>query len=67
MIDWMIEAISFGGCNCDYGCLCQFERRPSQCDCRGFEIGRIERGHFGDVPLAGLHFAVTYACTRRRL
>ena len=61
MIDWMIEAISFGGCNCDYGCPCQFERRPSQGDCRGFEIGRIERGHFADVPLAGLHFAVTYA------
>ena len=61
MIDWMIEAVSFGGCNCDYGCPCQFERRPSEGHCRGFEAARIERGHFGDVDLAGLHFAVTYA------
>lgn len=61
MIDWKIEALSFGGCNCDYGCPCQFERRPTHGDCRGFEISRIERGYFADVPLAGLHFAVTYA------
>ena len=61
MIDWEIEAVSFGGCNCDYGCPCQFELRPTEGHCRGFEIGRIERGHFGDVPLDGLHFAVTYA------
>ena len=61
MIDWMIEAISFGGCNCDYGCPCQFELRPTHGHCRGFEVSRIERGHFGDVPLPGLHFAMTYA------
>ena len=60
MIDWEIEAVSFGGCNCDYGCPCQFELRPTEGHCRGFEVSRIERGHFGDVPLAGLHFAVTY-------
>src|SRR6266699_3641306 len=28
VIDWSIEAISFGNCNCDYFCLCQFEGRP---------------------------------------
>ena len=60
MIDWMIEAVSFGGCNCDYGCPCQFERRPSEGQCRGFEAARIERGHFADVDLAGLHFAIIY-------
>jgi hypothetical protein len=61
MIDWLIEAVSFGNCNCDYCCPCQFELRPSKGDCRGFEAGRIERGHFGDVPLDGLCFAVLYA------
>jgi hypothetical protein len=29
--------------------------------CRGVEIGRIERGHFGTVQLDGLFYAVTYA------
>ena len=61
MIDWSIEAVSFGNCNCDYGCPCQFERRPSHGHCRGFEVGRIERGHFGDVRLDGLCYALTYA------
>ena len=58
MIDWSIEAVSFGNCNCDYGCPCQFERRPTQGNCRGFEVGRIERGHFGDVAVDGLCYAV---------
>jgi hypothetical protein len=61
MIDWSIEAVSFGNCNCDYGCPCQFERRPTQGNCRGFEAGRIERGHFGDVALDGLCYACVYA------
>ena len=61
MIDWYVEAATFGSCNCDYGCPCQFERRPTRGNCRGFEVGRIERGHFGSVTLDGLCFAVTYA------
>ncbi len=61
MIDWQIEAIMFGSCNCDYGCPCQFERLPSHGHCRGFEVARIESGHFADVKLDGLLFAVTYA------
>lgn len=61
MIDWRIDAVSFGNCNCDYGCPCQFERRPSHGNCRGFEVGRIERGHFGDVRLDGLCYALIYA------
>ena len=29
VIDWSIEAVSFGNCNCDYFCPCQFESAPS--------------------------------------
>ena len=61
MIDWSIEAVSFGNCNCDYFCPCQFERRPSRGNCRGFEVGRITHGNFGDVGLDGLCFALLYA------
>jgi hypothetical protein len=61
MIEWSIDAVSFGNCNCDYCCPCQFELRPSRGDCRGFEAGRIERGHFGQVRLDGLRYAVMYA------
>lgn len=61
MIDWHIEAVTFGNCNCDQNCPCQFELYPTQGHCRGLEIGKIEEGHFGDVRLDGLCYAVTYA------
>ena len=61
MIDWYIEGVSFGSCNCNYGCPCQFEDIPTQGHCRGFGAMRIDRGHFGDVALDGLHTAETYA------
>jgi hypothetical protein len=61
MVDWYVEGVAFGNCNCDYGCPCQFERRPTRGDCRGFEVLRIDRGRFGEVPLDGLHAALLYA------
>jgi len=61
MIDWYVEGVEFGSCSCDYNCPCQFERRPTQGACRGFEVIRIDRGHFGDVPLDGLRTALFYA------
>jgi hypothetical protein len=60
MIDWRLEGIKFGNCNCDYSCPCQFESLPTHGDCSGVEIIRIDRGHFGDVSLDGLHSVVQY-------
>jgi len=60
-IDWYVEGIEFGSCNCAYGCPCQFEALPTHGNCRGFEVVRIDRGHFGDVKLDGLAAALIYA------
>ena len=60
-VDWLVEGVEFGCCNCSYGCPCQFELRPTNGDCRGFEAVRIDRGHFGDVTLDGLSVALLYA------
>ncbi len=60
-VDWYIEGLEFGNCNCDYGCPCQFEALPTHGDCRGFEVIRVDRGHFGEVKLDGLKVAVLYA------
>ena len=60
-IDWLVEGLEFGCCNCAYGCPCQFELRPTNGDCRGFEAVRIDRGHFSDVKLDGLKVALLYA------
>jgi hypothetical protein len=60
-VDWRVEGMSYGSCNCDYGCPCQFESKPTHGHCRGFEVAEIERGHFGEVRLDGLRFAIIYA------
>jgi hypothetical protein len=60
-IDWYVEGVEFGNCNCDYGCPCQFESLPTGGSCRGFEVVRIEKGHFGDLSLGGLNVALLYA------
>ena len=61
MIDWYVEGVEFGNCNCDYGCPCQFESLPTHGHCHGFEAVRIDKGHFGDVSLDGLRAALIYA------
>jgi hypothetical protein len=61
MVDWYVEGVSFGSCNCSYGCPCQFEARPTYENCRGFEVFRIDKGHFGTVKLDGLKCALIYA------
>ncbi len=60
-IDWYIEGIEFGSCNCVYACPCQFEALPTHGHCRGFEVLRIDKGHFGEVVLDGLNIAMLYA------
>jgi hypothetical protein len=60
-IDWLIEGKSFGNCNCDYGCPCQFESLPTGGRCYGFEAFEIDNGYFGEIRLEGLRAAVLYA------
>ena len=61
MIPWYLSGPSFGSCNCDYGCPCQFESKPTLGHCRGFEAAEILQGHFGDTKLDGLRFVILYA------
>ncbi len=61
MKDWYIEGEVYGNCNCAYGCPCQFEALPTDGTCRGFEVLRIDNGHFEDVDLSGLKIAMFYA------
>ena len=60
-VDWYLEGPSWGSCNCDHACPCQFEGKPNYGGCRGFEAAEIERGHFGDTKLDGLRFVLLFA------
>ena len=60
MIDWQIKADTFGSCNCDHWCPCQFEGDPTHNACEAFDTFRVLEGHFGDVDLAGVVAANFY-------
>lgn len=61
MKDWYIEGEVYGNCNCAYGCPCQFEANPTDGTCRGFEVLRIDKGHFDGLDLSDLKIAMFYA------
>jgi hypothetical protein len=55
---WVLKGTEYGNCNCDYGCPCQFNGRPSSADgsCRYATFTQIDEGHYGEVVLNGLNF-----------
>ncbi|HTM23949.1 MAG TPA: DUF1326 domain-containing protein [Vicinamibacterales bacterium] len=55
---WKLEGLVLVACNCDYGCPCNFNARPSHGKCEGGWTWHVERGAFDDVPLDGLNFSV---------
>ena len=55
--DWYIEGLYMKNCNCDPGCPCDFNQRPTQGFCEGMIGMHITKGHFGEVDLGGVTFA----------
>jgi hypothetical protein len=54
MTDWRIKGTEFGTCNCDWGCPCQFNARPSAGHCTGGLAMKIDEGYFGATRLDGI-------------
>lgn len=61
MIDWYLEGVEFGNCNCGWCFPCEHDSGPSRGHCRGFEVIRVERGHFGNIAFSRLNVALLYA------
>ena len=55
---WMIRGVEYGNCNCNYGCPCQFASPTTNGFCEAVVGGHIEEGHFNDVRLDGLDWAM---------
>ena len=58
---WQVEGQYYENCSCDYVCPClpgQMAVKPTKGSCTFAMAFHIERGHFGNVPLGGLGFAV---------
>ena len=61
MIEWHMEGIQYGSCNCDHACPCQFEGLPNHGNCQGFDVFRVDNGQFGGVDLRGVVAAAIFA------
>jgi hypothetical protein len=61
MTQWAFEADYFTACNCDWGCPCNFNARPTEGRCIGLCAWSILTGRFGETVLDGTRFALYYA------
>ena len=57
---WSFEGDYFTACNCDWGCPCNFNARPTEGRCLGWGAWNITDGRFGSTPLGGKRFALYY-------
>lgn len=55
---WSLRGQVLIACNCDWGCPCNFNARPTTGKCEGGWTWHIDKGVFGDVKLDGLNFSV---------
>jgi hypothetical protein len=55
---WKLKGIVLVACNCDWGCPCNFNARPTTGKCEGGWTWNVEEGVYGDVRLDGLSFSV---------
>src|SRR2546425_8666497 len=55
---WHLNGKVLVACNCDWGCPCNFNARPTTGKCEGGWTWHIEEGAYGDIKLHGLSFSV---------
>lgn len=58
MAAWGLNGSVLIACNCDFGCPCNFNARPSRGHCEGGWIWVIKEGHVDGVRLDGLGVAL---------
>lgn len=55
---WKLKGTAYIACNCDWGCPCNFNARPTKGHCEGGWTWQVDTGTVDDVPLDGLSFSV---------
>jgi hypothetical protein len=50
---YSLKGTLLSGCNCDWGCPCNFEAPPTYGFCEGIYVWQVEKGHYGGVTLDG--------------
>lgn len=57
---WHLTATVAESCSCTISCPCNFGGNPNRSPCEGNRLISIEKGHYGDVDLAGVAFLITF-------
>ena len=57
-MEWTLKGQVVVACNCDYGCPCNFNARPTTGKCEGGWTWHVDEGHYDDVRLDGTNFSV---------
>ena len=55
---WSLKGTVLVACNCDYGCPCNYNARPTTGDCEGGWMWIVDKGEHDGVKLDGLALAV---------
>ena len=56
-VKWSYQAEMINACNCDWGCPCNFNAKPTNGFCEGVYAAHITTGFHGETTLDGLKFA----------
>jgi hypothetical protein len=56
LLKWNYKADWVASCNCDWGCPCNFNQKPTQGFCTGVYAGQIKSGNCGGTKLDGVSF-----------
>ncbi len=54
---WSYEAEMIAACSCDWGCLCNFNQKPTNGFCDGAYVANVTSGSCGNVIFDGLKWA----------
>lgn len=57
-VRWTLRGTLLIACNCDYGCPCNVNGRPTTGDCEGGWTWYVDAGRYGDTPLDSLCFSI---------
>lgn len=55
---WRLNGRVLVACNCDWGCPCNFNGRPTTGKCEGGWTWHVDKGSAGDVVLDDMNFSV---------
>lgn len=54
---WRLKGSILGSCDCEHGCPCNFNVKPTNGGCDGVYVWVIREGHYGTTDLSGLRMA----------